>query len=899
MLSELEFESWCERNDISRETREYINKNIRFAQPARSVGGWGENLTGKYPSRKMGVTIQWESGKVEGPAVLMLENDDEVLEYYDQPNKINLSFISNSGKKGGTLYTPDFFVIRKNSAGWEEWKNEKDYISSAKKQKWKYAKNEKGFWSCPPGEEFAKDLGLTFSARIDTEINWNLHRNFTFLDDYLRRRKSIEVKVECLEEIKRVIFQEPGISLKLLIEKSNDYVYNADDIYKSIIKNEIFVDLSVSALAEPETVNVFLHKEHSEMYKNLITCDIDMIYPSQISLEVGSKILWDNHVWKLINIGHNSVSMISEGLYNELPKELFDSLINQGKIIGELKEQRIDNSLIDIITSASEEDYKVANDRLRYVKKYLASGSKQFDSILEPSLRTIRYWVKNYRQAEKLFGNGYIGLIPEHKNKGNRYERINIKVTELMDFYIENEYETKVQKHKSIVYGLFANACREEGYIPPSLTTFCKRIKERSQEKQTMKRQGKRAQYQTKVYYWELEKTTPRHGDFPFNIGHLDHTELDIELLCSRTGKKLGRPYLSLLIDAYSRKVLSYYLSFEPPSYRSCMMVLRDCVRRFNRMPQQIVVDNGKEFHSVYFETLLAMYEREPKRRPPANPRFGSILERLFGTTNTNFIHNLYGNTKITKNVRGVTKSVDPKNLATWNLIDLSSALEEFFFELYDTIEHPSLGLTPRETFKRGLFYSGERKEIYIPYDRLFEILTLPSSKTGEATIQQAGVKINYIYYWNDEFKSLHSQKKKVKIRFDPFNIGVAYIYLNKRWIKCHSQYYSIFKNITQKQLKYITTELRKSKQLHSKSFTINAQRIADFISKIENNEHYSILKSRADETKKVIYAVFNDSSLLEEESLNNVDIIKTSNEIELIKDEVQTIELLDTYGDF
>lgn len=91
MLSTLKFLKWCEKNNISEGTREYINKNIRFAKPARSVGGGGRSLTGKYPSKKMGVTIQWESGKVEGPAVLMLENDDDVLEYYDQPNKIKLN----------------------------------------------------------------------------------------------------------------------------------------------------------------------------------------------------------------------------------------------------------------------------------------------------------------------------------------------------------------------------------------------------------------------------------------------------------------------------------------------------------------------------------------------------------------------------------------------------------------------------------------------------------------------------------------------------------------------------------------------------------------------------------------------------------------------------------------
>ena len=54
-------------------------------------------------------------------------------------------------------------------------------------------------------------------------------------------------------------------------------------------------------------------------------------------------------------------------------------------------------------------------------------------------------------------------------------------------------------------------------------------------------------------WYWELSLTTPRHGDRPFEIVHLDHIELDLELVCARTGRPLGRPWLTFLVDAFSR----------------------------------------------------------------------------------------------------------------------------------------------------------------------------------------------------------------------------------------------------------------------------------------------------------------------------------------------------------
>jgi transposase InsO family protein len=120
----------------------------------------------------------------------------------------------------------------------------------------------------------------------------------------------------------------------------------------------------------------------------------------------------------------------------------------------------------------------------------------------------------------------------------------------------------------------------------PSYKTFCLAVRRRPSYVQTLKRQGRRAAYKYEETYWELSATTPRHGDRPFEIGHIDHTELDVEVVCANTGRCLGRPWMSILIDAFSRRCLAVYLSFDPPSYRSCMMLLRECVRSHGRFPQ-------------------------------------------------------------------------------------------------------------------------------------------------------------------------------------------------------------------------------------------------------------------------------------------------------------------------
>ena len=72
----------------------------------------------------------------------------------------------------------------------------------------------------------------------------------------------------------------------------------------------------------------------------------------------------------------------------------------------------------------------------------------------------------------------------------------------------------------------------------------------------TALRRGKRVAYALDPALAYLDQTTPRHGERPFERAHLDHTELDIVLVSSVTGKPLARPWATFLTDAYSRRVL-------------------------------------------------------------------------------------------------------------------------------------------------------------------------------------------------------------------------------------------------------------------------------------------------------------------------------------------------------
>ncbi len=85
-LTDEEFHAWCQRNKIEPETATYIQR-LRTASPERQVRGRASNVSGRYPSQKMGFSIQFESQHVELWGCHTMERDEDVLEYYDQPTR--------------------------------------------------------------------------------------------------------------------------------------------------------------------------------------------------------------------------------------------------------------------------------------------------------------------------------------------------------------------------------------------------------------------------------------------------------------------------------------------------------------------------------------------------------------------------------------------------------------------------------------------------------------------------------------------------------------------------------------------------------------------------------------------------------------------------------------------
>lgn len=847
-----EFEQWSQALNFPATTKELI-ASIRAAPPARRVQGRANNVSGTYPSRKMGLTIQFESHKVELWAIYQMEHDSEVLEFYDQPPSFKIQYTNQSGRKIGHSHTPDFFVLRTDGAAWEEWKTEEQLQRLAEKYPTRYQRAKDGSWRCPPGEAHAEPLGLKYHLRTDAELHPIYIQNLMFLEDYLRVQADVTSKIQ--ERVLHRVKETPGITLAALLASLPEI--SANDVYVMIVTDQLGVDLRAVPLVEHNRVQLYPDRQtHQTSLKRGQTQLAAPQTPTEAhTLLPNTPLIWDGRQWTLVNLGETTTILLpTDGQPIQLPSAFFLQLLLGGTIrrLDALSEGTANQLGTDRMNAASPGDLKEANRRLMKVMAYLQPEAPEITSDIPK--RTLSRWVKQFREAEIKYGCGYIGLLPRTQERGNRTAKAPPLSKELLDTFIRSHFETPRQAPAASVYLAYQRACEEKNIAPLSKRTFYQRLKQRNQNEQTEKRKGAKAAYRTQPWHWELTPSTPRHGDRPLAIVHIDHTQLDVELRCATTGRLLGRPWLSLMVDAYSRRILAVYLTFDPPSYRSCMMVIRLCVARFGRFPSSVVVDGGKEFHSVYFDTLLARYHCTKKTRPGAKPRFGSVIERLFGTTNTQFVFNLLGNTQASKQVREITSAVDPKKQALWTLGDLYSYLAEYAYSIYDQNEHPALSMSPRHAYEQGLIQTGERVHRHIPYDEEFILATHPSPRSGVALVQPGkGIKLNYLYYWSDAFRNPSVERTKVPVRYDPFDMGVAYAYVQGRWVKCISQYYSIFSGRSEKELLLASIEIKQQAKLSNTSLTISAKRLADFLAHVTSHEALLLQRLRDLEGQNVL----------------------------------------------
>jgi len=405
-----EFHIWSQRLQLSKETEALIAA-IRTSPPVRRVIGRANNVTGRYPSPKMGVSIQFESEHVEFWAIYGMERDDDVLEFYDQPSRIPLSYRAKSGHKTTQWHTPDFFVLRRSSAGWEEWKPADSLDTLTADKPARYQQVGTGRWSCPPGEAYAKQLGLIYRLRSSAELHPLEIQNLKFLQNFWAHEvpPNLEHEALALAHIKA----HPGILVSELLTTYPSLP--VDVLWVLLSTRRVFTDLSATLLMHHDQVTLYAEETQVRAHNGRGSATFEKRLQSQT-------LAWGGQLWIIENLGDLVQLRPEIGEKLSLPLVEFEHLQREGSlwVVDEASPSPMTPEVRQILEHASPKAQQAANQRMAHMLAY-ARG----EPPTAPK-RSVQRWWSAYQEAEAHYGCGYLGLLDRVAARGNRTTRMDL-----------------------------------------------------------------------------------------------------------------------------------------------------------------------------------------------------------------------------------------------------------------------------------------------------------------------------------------------------------------------------------------------------------------------------------------------------------------------------------------
>ena len=116
---------------------------------------------------------------------------------------------------------------------------------------------------------------------------------------------------------------------------------------------------------------------------------------------------------------------------------------------------------------------------------------------------------------------------------------------------------------------------------------------------------------------------------------------------------QIARPWLTIVIDDYSRAIAGYYLGFDPPSSTRTALALRQAIWRKGHahwhvcgIPEVLYTDNGSDFTSKHIEQVAVDLKIRLVFSTPGKPQGRGRIERFFRTVNEMFLCELDGYSK-------------------------------------------------------------------------------------------------------------------------------------------------------------------------------------------------------------------------------------------------------------
>ena len=296
----------------------------------------------------------------------------------------------------------------------------------------------------------------------------------------------------------------------------------------------------------------------------------------------------------------------------------------------------------------------------------------------------------------------------------------------------------------------------------------------------------------------------------------MDHCLLDILLLDEKNQKK--KPWLTIIIDDYSRAICGFFLSFGYPCAINTALALRQAIWRKSNpdwqvcgIPEILYTDNGSDFISEHIEKVCASLKIRMVNSIPGRPQGKGRVERFFLTLLQSVLETLPGYAP--QGLASATK-------ATLTLAQFSSFIETFILEQYHQTAHSVTGQAPIRRWL-GQGFLPQMPTSLEQLDLL--LLTVPTLRK----VHRDGIYFKGFRYMNTILSAFIGEQ--VTVRYDPRDIAEIRIFYKGEFI-CNAICQDIADQIIS--LKEIKSIRQKHKGQHRK--TINEAK--QLLQNVENN---------------------------------------------------------------
>jgi len=411
---------------------------------------------------------------------------------------------------------------------------------------------------------------------------------------------------------------------------------------------------------------------------------------------------------------------------------------------------------MDELAGLTEEARKLALDRFRLLQPHLEDNRplKAVATAAGIPFRSAQRWVAQYRQF------GLAALARKKRTDTGQHREISTRLKEAIE-------GIALQKPPLPV----ATICRQVGRLaqdlgeePPSYWAVYRIVGALPADLVTLAHEG------TKAYSNTFELVHRREADRPNAIWQADHTPLDILLI--RPDSEAAKPWLTTVIDDYSRAVAGYFLSFEDPSALHTSLALRQAIWRKEDprwivcgIPDVLYTDNGSDFTSQHLEQVGADLKIRLVFSIPGKPRGRGRIERFFSTVNEMFLCELNGYAPAGGAMRGKP---------TLTLAEFDTRFRAFLLDVYHRRECAETKVPPAERWEANGFLPRMPESL-----EQLDLLLIQVAKARQVRVD--GIHFQSLRYISTTLASYVGET--VTLRFDPRDMAEIRVFYNDRFL--------------------------------------------------------------------------------------------------------------------